>query len=207
MTTFKQLFRTVFLVDLLEGLWVTFRNQHPKYIYTEQYPAERPHVAERFRGAPRLNINPDNNETLCISCNLCAIVCPENLIVVGWDRNPVTKRKDLTTFVYDHADPSDMVVAFNAPFDFAFYSEALFMGGSWNQRAKKFETFRPPMTGPWQCARLACFHKISVDKYDLDTCSAHFGLSRSSDRHGALEDAILAGKLYLALRNEKAVAA
>ena len=101
MTTIKRLFRTVFLVDLLEGLWVTFRNQHPKYIYTEQYPAERPHVAERFRGAPRLNINPDNNETLCISCNLCAIVCPENLIVVGWDRNPVTKRKDLTTFVYD----------------------------------------------------------------------------------------------------------
>ncbi len=34
--------RTIFLVDLFQGLWVTFRNQNPKYIYTEQYPAERP---------------------------------------------------------------------------------------------------------------------------------------------------------------------
>jgi ferredoxin len=32
---------------------------------------------ERYRGAPRLNINPDNGETLCISCNLCALACPE----------------------------------------------------------------------------------------------------------------------------------
>ena len=36
--------RTVFLVDLLQGLWVTFRNQHPKYIYTEQYPSEPRHL-------------------------------------------------------------------------------------------------------------------------------------------------------------------
>ena len=55
------------LVDLFQGLWVTFRNQHPKNIYTEQYPAARPKVAERYRGAPRLNINPENGETLCIS--------------------------------------------------------------------------------------------------------------------------------------------
>ena len=65
---------------------------------------ERDHsrkVAERYRGAPRLNINPDNGETLCISCNLCALACPETLIVVTSQRNEVTKRKDLTTFIYD----------------------------------------------------------------------------------------------------------
>ena len=54
----SRLVRTVFLVDLLQGLWVTFRNQHPKNICTEQYPATRPAVGERFRGAPRLNVNP-----------------------------------------------------------------------------------------------------------------------------------------------------
>jgi hypothetical protein len=32
----------IFLADLLQGLWVTFENQNPKYIYTEQYPADRP---------------------------------------------------------------------------------------------------------------------------------------------------------------------
>src|SRR3982075_2103004 len=96
-----KILRTVFLVDLLQGLWVTFPNQNPKYIVTEQYPSERPKVAERYRGAPRLNINPDNGETLCIACNLCAIACPENLIVVGEVRNPETRRKELTFFTYD----------------------------------------------------------------------------------------------------------
>ena len=100
--------RTIFLVDLIQGLWVTFRNQHPKYIYTEQYPSERPKVAERYRGAPRLNINPDNGETLCIACNLCALACPENCIEVGWENREVVaggrqnqKRKVLTTFLFD----------------------------------------------------------------------------------------------------------
>ena len=93
--------RKIFLVDLLRGLWVTFRNQNPKYIYTERYPTERPKVAERYRGAPRLNINPDTSETLCISCNLCALACPENLIVVTSVRNEQTRRKDLTEFTYD----------------------------------------------------------------------------------------------------------
>lgn len=97
----RKFFRTVFLLDLLQGLLVTFRSQHPKNIQTEQYPAERPKVAERYRGAPRLNINPETGETLCISCNLCALACPEALIVVTSERNEQTRRKDLTTFTYD----------------------------------------------------------------------------------------------------------
>ena len=91
----RGLLNKIFLVDLFQGLWVTFRNQHPKYIYTEQYPQERPKVAERYRGAPRLNINPDNGETLCISCNLCALACPEALIVVTSERNEATDRKSV----------------------------------------------------------------------------------------------------------------
>ena len=97
----RKFLRTVFLIDLIEGLWVTFHYQRKKYMVTEQYPAERPKIAERFRGAPRLNINPENNETLCIACNLCALACPENLIIVGSERNEQTRRKELTTFTYD----------------------------------------------------------------------------------------------------------
>ena len=97
----KELLKTVFLVDLLKGLWVTFRNQKPSLVYTEQYPEERPSVAERYRGAPRLNVHPETNETLCIACNLCALACPETLIVVGAERNKETRRKELTTFIYD----------------------------------------------------------------------------------------------------------
>ena len=97
----KKLLRSVFMVDLLEGLWVTLRSQHPKHICTEQYPAERPKIAERYRGAPRLNIDPETGETLCIACNLCSVACPENLIVVTSERNEETRRKELTTFTYD----------------------------------------------------------------------------------------------------------
>jgi NADH-quinone oxidoreductase subunit I len=93
--------RKVLLLDLLRGLRVTFRQQSPDQIVTEQYPAERPEVAERYRGAPRLNVNPVNGETLCIACDLCAIACPEKLIVVGSERDPTTKHKVLTTFTYD----------------------------------------------------------------------------------------------------------
>ena len=73
----KRFFRKIFLVDLLEGMWVTLRYDvavgartgKPQELYTEQYPRERPPVAERYRGAPRLNINPESGETLCIACD------------------------------------------------------------------------------------------------------------------------------------------
>jgi len=97
----KEFLKTVFLVDLLQGLWVTFRNQKPSLVVTEEYPRERPPVAERYRGAPRLNVHPESNETLCIACNLCALACPERLIVVTAERNEETRRKELTTFTYD----------------------------------------------------------------------------------------------------------
>src|ERR1700721_3899056 len=95
----KKLLRRIFLVDLLQGLWLTFRYQNTKNIYTEQYPQERPMVAERSRGAPRLNINPETGESLCISCNLCALACPENLIVVGWQGDDAPRPTVLTHFL------------------------------------------------------------------------------------------------------------
>ena len=93
--------RKVFLADLVKGLSVTFRYQHPREVYTEQYPLERPAIAERYRGLPRLNVNPETGETLCIACNLCAMACPEKLIVVQSERNPQTKRKEMTSFTVD----------------------------------------------------------------------------------------------------------
>ena len=95
------LLRKVFLVDLFKGLGVTFRYQKPSEIYTEQYPMQRPDVAERYRGLPRLNTNADDGTTLCIACDLCALACPEHLIVVKSERDPVTKKKVMTSWSYD----------------------------------------------------------------------------------------------------------
>src|SRR5512146_2674804 len=134
--------RKVFLLDLLQGLSVTFRYQAPKEIVTEQYPMERPQVAERYRGAPRLNVNPDTEETLCIACDLCAVACPENLIVVSSERNPQTRRKELTNFTYDlsrcmfcglceDACPTD-ALELTQDFELASYSRANMI---WDRKA------------------------------------------------------------------------
>jgi NADH-quinone oxidoreductase subunit I len=97
---FKRFLQRIFLLDLFKGLRLTFSYQRPSATYTEQYPLERPPVAERYRGAPRLNSHPETAETLCIGCNLCALACPENLITVGSERTP-DRKKRLTTFTYD----------------------------------------------------------------------------------------------------------
>jgi NADH-quinone oxidoreductase subunit I len=94
------LLKKIFMVDLIKGLLLTFSYQRPSANYTEQYPKVRPKVAERFRGAPRLNNDPETGETLCIACNLCALACPEHCIEVGWERDAAGK-KALTTFTFD----------------------------------------------------------------------------------------------------------
>jgi NADH-quinone oxidoreductase subunit I len=94
------LLRKIFLVDLLKGLSITFKYQNPKDCQTEQYPQVRPVIADRYRGQPLMKLD-ENGKSLCIGCNLCALACPENLITMKSDRDPVTKKKVMTTYVYD----------------------------------------------------------------------------------------------------------
>ena len=82
----QKLLKKIFLVDLLQGLWVTFRTQHPKNMVTEQYPQTRPAVAERFRGAPRLNKHPETGQTLCIACDLCHVACNDGVGLEAIDK-------------------------------------------------------------------------------------------------------------------------
>ncbi len=95
-----ELLRRIFFVDILKGLLLTFKYTYSK-VYTEQYPTERPRLAARYKGAPRLNNDPETGETLCIACDLCAQICPEDLIVVGIDRDPESRKKVLTTYTFD----------------------------------------------------------------------------------------------------------
>jgi NADH-quinone oxidoreductase subunit I len=117
--TLGGIIKRLLLLDLIEGLLLTFRyNRRALYekrdggnplqaIYTEQYPLERPRVSERFRGAPRLNLDPETGASLCIACDLCALACPVDCIEVGSirrevrDGDKVNKKKVLTTFVFD----------------------------------------------------------------------------------------------------------
>jgi len=92
--------RRILLIDIFKGLALTFRYTYSK-VYTEQYPREKVKLAERYRGAPRLNNDPETGETLCIACDLCAEACPEDLIVVSSVRDPESRKKVLTEYTYD----------------------------------------------------------------------------------------------------------
>lgn len=51
----------------------------------------------------------------------------------------------------------------------------------------------PPFCGPWECALMRARRDLRLSRYSLDEVAGALGLSRSSDTHGALEDAVLAG--------------
>jgi NADH-quinone oxidoreductase subunit I len=115
--SFKEKLKRFFFNDLIQGLKLTLKfnvgaltdkNSVSGYgIYTEQYPKVRPEVAPRFHGAPRLNMDPETYDTLCIACNLCALACPEDCIdVIAMDieitvAGKPRKKKVLDEFIFD----------------------------------------------------------------------------------------------------------
>ena len=79
MTTIIRFFKTIFLIDLLKGLWVTLKYT-PQPAFTFQYPAERRPTAPRFRGVLRLQVEPASGAQTCIVCDQCAKACPVDAI-------------------------------------------------------------------------------------------------------------------------------
>src|SRR5215467_5372143 len=100
MNTIIRFFRTIFLVDLLKGLWVTLKYT-PQPAFTFQYPAERRPTAPRFRGVLRLQTEPGTGAQTCIVCDQCAKACPDDLIALGGHREPGTKIKVLDYFDFN----------------------------------------------------------------------------------------------------------
>lgn len=154
---FKEKLQRFFFADLIRGLWLTFKFNvgaifdrdavGGRGIYTEQYPKERPDVAPRFHGAPRLNMDPETHDTLCIACNLCALVCPEDCIdVLAMDIEVITagkprRKKVLDEFIFDtsrcmfcalcqEACPTNCL-ELTQEFELATYSRAGFV---WNRQ-------------------------------------------------------------------------
>src|SRR5256885_17025444 len=92
--------KTIFLVDLLKGLWVTLKYT-PQPAFTFQYPAERRPTAPRFRGVLRLQTEPGTGAQTCIVCDQCAKACPDDLIALGGHREPGPEIKVLGSFDFN----------------------------------------------------------------------------------------------------------
>src|SRR5512142_1353082 len=95
-----RLFRTILLLDLVKGLWVTLKYT-PQPAFTFQYPLERRPVSPRFRGVLRLQTDPATGTAVCIVCDQCAKACPNSLLSLGGHREAGLKVKVLDYFDYN----------------------------------------------------------------------------------------------------------
>jgi NADH-quinone oxidoreductase chain I len=95
------LVRKFFLVELFQGMSITLKNYFRPHI-TMEYPRERPELAPRFRGVPRLRRDPGTGEELCVGCLLCEQICPDDCISIVVDKRPGGKGKMAKSFIIDY---------------------------------------------------------------------------------------------------------
>jgi NADH-quinone oxidoreductase subunit I len=114
----KNLLKTFFMTELLQGMRVTGRRLFGKKI-TVQYPEEKAPQSPRYRGIHALRRYPNGQER-CIACKLCEAVCPALAITIdseiGADGTRRTTRYDIDLFkcIYcgfcEEACPVDAIV-------------------------------------------------------------------------------------------------
>ncbi len=120
---------------------------------------------------------------------------------------PVEVIEEARRFVVENGAESLPVWAYNASFDHGFMSTLMFLASDWHPSIRGLKVRPKPLfLGGWHCAMELAMAELDLADYKLDTVAGYFGLSRSTDKHGALEDAILAGKVYHALCGMKAKA-
>ncbi len=87
--------------SLLAGMAVTIRYFF-KPIVTVQYPREKIEMTPRYRGYPQLAIDPETKTHRCIACEMCARICPSQLITVEGTKFPGEKQKRATKYIHEH---------------------------------------------------------------------------------------------------------
>ena len=81
--------KKVLLLDLLTGLWVTFKyTVRPKV--TVQYPEQVKPPRARFRGLLRLH-KGDDGAPLCVACKMCQRSCPDGCFAIEGEKNAAGK--------------------------------------------------------------------------------------------------------------------
>ena len=118
MNKIKRYFNSLFLLELMKGLYLTGRHMFRKKI-TVQYPEEKTPQSHRFRGLHALRRYP-NGEERCIACKLCEAVCPAADITIESEQREDGSRRttrydiDLTKCIFcgfcEESCPVDSIV-------------------------------------------------------------------------------------------------
>jgi len=114
----KNVFKSLFLTELLKGMSVTGRYYFRKK-FTLFYPEEKTPQSGRFRGLHAQRRYP-NGEERCIACKLCEAVCPALAITIESEQREDGSRRttrydiDLFKCIYcgfcEEACPVDAIV-------------------------------------------------------------------------------------------------
>ncbi len=118
MNKIKHYFNSLFLFELMKGLYLTGRHLF-KHKITVQYPEEKTPQSHRFRGLHALRRYP-NGEERCIACKLCEAVCPATAITIESEQREDGSRRttrydiDLTKCIFcgfcEESCPVDSIV-------------------------------------------------------------------------------------------------
>ena len=87
--------------SLLAGMAVTIR-YFVKPVVTVQYPRKKIQMSPAYRGYPQLIIDPESKTHRCIACEMCARMCPSQLITVEGAKFPGEKQKRATKYIHEH---------------------------------------------------------------------------------------------------------
>ncbi|MGB7912334.1 MAG: NADH-quinone oxidoreductase subunit I [Desulfobaccales bacterium] len=87
--------------SLLAGMAVTIR-YFVKPVVTVQYPRQKIEMSPAYRGYPRFLLDPETQTHRCIACEMCARICPSQLISLSGVKLPGGKQKVPYTYVHEH---------------------------------------------------------------------------------------------------------
>jgi NADH-quinone oxidoreductase subunit I len=89
----KQLFKTIFMVEILQGMALTLKTMLTRqklmqqYARTRQYPAFKRKAIAGSRGLHAMR-RDEKGAAACIGCGLCEAVCPSKAITVVTSEGP-----------------------------------------------------------------------------------------------------------------------
>lgn len=93
MTKMKKLIKTIFMVEIAQGMWLTLKTmmtsqkRKQAYAVTRQYPAFKRKAIPGSRGLHAMRRDEAGNAA-CIGCGLCEAVCPSKAITVVTSEGP-----------------------------------------------------------------------------------------------------------------------
>jgi NADH-quinone oxidoreductase subunit I len=97
--TASELFKKIFLIEILKGMALTFRSMLTRPV-TRQYPEEKRPPFPGFRGLHAL-VRKEDGSAKCVGCGLCAAICPSQCIKVytseGSDHSKVVDKYEVDT--------------------------------------------------------------------------------------------------------------